>query len=140
MRNDPGRYRLKFLLPHGVNVVPGQQPADSYCAIEMGYAGNVSITAPSREAAFELATKLLRQIWHENAELQTRPPIAIAAVLESPCADRFNRPYAAKTSWSVIIGADVAFSPTAILPYLPAKATVLNDDSIPALPARVVEV
>jgi hypothetical protein len=109
---SPGVYRLKFLLPPGARSPAGAHAADSGCSLHVGHAGNVTIEAPSREAAFNLAGRILRECCLQLA------PLSIAALLEQPAADRFGRPYHASDSWSIIVGADVAFSPTAMPPHL----------------------
>jgi hypothetical protein len=107
MRCHPGSYRLSFLLPAGVKVEPGShQPSPEGCVLHAD--GSIIVIAgPSREATFEHATRLLRVV------CRGRPPLSIAAQLSTPA-----RP-SGRDTWSIIVGADVAFSPTSLDPHFP---------------------
>jgi hypothetical protein len=107
MRCHPGSYRLSFLLPAGTHVDSGiHQPSPDGCLLRVDRM-LVEISGPSREAVFEHATRLLR------VSALGRPPLSIAATLSTP-----TRP-PGRDTWSIIVGADVAFSPTSLDPHLP---------------------
>lgn len=101
-------FHLSFLLPKGI--IPRS-------SIDAGFAVSdctlrivpplVKIRGPSREAVFAEATCFL--------QLAERPPgpIAIAATLTCPA------PVSGTDRWSIIVGADVAFSPTSLDPHFP---------------------
>jgi len=108
MRCHPGSFHLSFLLPKGVDAPWG---LDSHfphlgCRIRVA-APLVKIQGPSRERVFEYAGLVLREICHG------RPPLSIAATLVSP------PPVSGSDSWTIIVGADVAFSPTSLDPHFP---------------------
>jgi hypothetical protein len=109
MRSHPASYRLSFLLPKGVSADPGRhRPSPDGCILTV--AGPMAeILGPSREATFEHATRFLRVV------CRGRPPLSIAAVLETPVQP------AGRDSWSIIVGADVSFSPTALDPHFPRE-------------------
>jgi hypothetical protein len=110
MRSHPDLFRLTFLLPPGADARPGtHQPSADGCALTVRFP-LAEITGPSRPAVFEHAARLLR------VACRGLPPLSIGANLESPA-----RP-AARDAWSIIVGADVAFSPTGIDPELPRPA------------------
>ncbi len=118
MRSDPEVYRLKFQLPAGAAAdPPGSVAADPECALIVSHAGHITIEAPARERAFALAGRFLRLACRSS-----QLPLSIAATLESPGRDRFGRPTSPRDSWSIIVGADVAFSPTSMPPeFVPAR-------------------
>jgi len=68
---------------------------------------HVVITGPSREAVFDQAARLLRIAGKDSA------PVSIAAVLCTPA------PLSGRDNWSVIVNADIAFSPTSMPLELP---------------------
>jgi hypothetical protein len=106
MRSHPDRYRLTFLLPAGITADAGSHaPSPEGCLLHVGD-GLVVIVGPSREATFERATRFLRVVCRGRRE-------AIAATLRMP--DQL----AGGDSWSIQVGADVAFSPTSLDPYFP---------------------
>jgi hypothetical protein len=107
MRNIPFNYRLSFLLPPPLWFGGPAIPTIYGCRVAVSD-GLVGITGPSRQAVFEQAATLVRSAGRRA------PPLSIAVRLSSP--------YLAGgcDSWSMIVGADVAFSPTAIDPYFPA--------------------
>lgn len=108
MRSHPDLFRLTFLLPDGADARPGtHQPSPEGCALTVRFP-LVEISGPSRGAVFDHAARLLRLACRDLA------PLSIASVLACPA-----RP-AAHDAWSIIVGADVAFSPTALDPEIPA--------------------
>lgn len=110
MRSHPGSYRLSFLLPAGAVACSGSHAPSAYgCLLHITGGSLVEIVGPSREATFEHATRLLRE------SCRGRPPLWIAATLQTPV-----RP-AGRDCWSIIIGADVAFSPTSLDPHFPVE-------------------
>ena len=116
MRSHPGCYRLSFMLPAGITADSGSHaPSPEGCLLHVTGGSLVEIVGPSREATFEHATRLLR------VSCRGRPPLSIAATLRTPA-----RPSGAD-SWSIIIGADVAFSPTALGPHFPRPAAAVNE-------------
>ena len=110
MRSHHGQYRLSFLLPAGSACDSGShQPSPDGCLLHVTFP-LAEIVGPSREAVFEHATRLLR------VSCRSLPPLAIAAMLSTP-----GRPVGAD-SWSIIVGADIAFSPTSLSPHFPRQA------------------
>jgi hypothetical protein len=110
MRSSPGSFRLSFLLPEGVAATPGGTSgwvADCEVAIDRV---RVNITGPSKEAVIEQAARLVRVICQGRRELE------IGAVLESP------PPASGRDGWTIIVGADIAFAPTALGVLFPERA------------------
>lgn len=106
MRCHPGSYRLSFLLPRGALACPGShRPSPDGCLLHITYP-MAEIIAPSREAAFEHAARLLRVSCRGQRA-------SIAARLETP-----SRPVGSD-AWTIVVGADVAFTPTGLDPYFP---------------------
>lgn len=104
-------YQLSFLLPPSLafSVPAGRHhPCLHQCILTVGLNGLVMIEAPSRERSFEQATRFLRTVAKGHA------PMSITALLatEEPRG---------RDGWSIIIGTDVAFSPTSLPPYLAEK-------------------
>lgn len=100
-------YRLSFLLPGGATAPSGfHQPSPEGCALSVSWP-LVLITGPSRKAVFDHASRLLR------ITCRHLPPTSIAATLVTPA-----RP-PGQDAWSIIVGADVAFSPTSLDPEFP---------------------
>jgi hypothetical protein len=109
MRCHPGLYRLSFLLPAGARCDSGShQPSPDGCLLHVTFP-LAEIVGPSREAVFEHATRLLR------VSCSGLPPLSIAARLSTP-----GRPVGTDT-WSIIVGADIAFSPTSLDPHFPRR-------------------
>lgn len=100
MSSSPGSYRLSFALPRDWRLsYGGPQPAANGCLL----------TIQHRDAVFEDAAALFRSV------LQMAPgPLSIAATLETPHG---------KDTWSIILRADVAFSPTSLDPHFPRAAS-----------------
>jgi hypothetical protein len=112
MRCHPGSYRLSFLLPAGVTADSGShQPSDEGCLLHVAH-HIAEIVGPSREAVFEHAARFLRVSCRASLEGQL-PPLSIAAMLQTPA-----RP-SGRDTWSIIVGADIAFSPTSLDPHFP---------------------
>lgn len=110
MRSSPGSYRLWFLLPPGIAAAPGAYsnwvPG---CEVEIDRLRAV-ITGPSKDAAIEQAARVVRVICQGKSEL------AIGAVLESP------PPGGGRDGWTIIVGAAIAFAPTALGVQFPERA------------------
>lgn len=109
MRRDPGIYKLTFLLPPaiGLMVQPGRhQPCLAGCVLVIGPCGHVAIEGPSRERVFDQATRFLK------VNSKGRPAYSVAATLESPL------PCRGRDGWSIIVGAEIAFSPTSMPPTI----------------------
>jgi hypothetical protein len=110
MRSSPGLYRLSFLLPKGTaaaagaysNWVPG-------CDVEIDRV-RVAITGPSKDAVIEQAARVVRVICAGSRDL------SIDAMLESPS------PGSGRDGWTIIVGADIAFAPTALGATFPERA------------------
>lgn len=103
----PDTYRLAFLLPPALVLLaqPGRhQPCLHGCVLKVSTYGLVLIDGPSRERVFEQASRFMRVV------AKGRPPLSIPATLRAPCSRR--------DGWSIIIGADVAFSPTSLSPHM----------------------
>ncbi len=114
MRSSPGSFYLSFLLPKGVDAAAadGRSYPGLGCKVR-ATPPLVKISGPSRESVFECATLELRAAHYD------RPigPVSIAATLQSP------PPVSGVDTWSIIVGADVAFSPTSLDPHFPRAAT-----------------
>ncbi|MGY4295397.1 hypothetical protein ACVWXN_003492 [Bradyrhizobium sp. i1.4.4] len=109
MRPTPASFQLTFLLPDGAAATPGfHQPSPEGCALAVSWP-LVEISGPSRRAVFDHAARLLRYACRHL------PAISISAVLASPA-----RP-GARDAVSIIVGADVAFSPTGLDPEFPTE-------------------
>ncbi len=109
VRSSPGSFRLSFALPRDWRLsYDGPQPLahGSFLTVQLYL---VAVQGPSREGVFEDAATLFRTVID-----MTRAPLAIAATLETPWG---------KDTWSVILGADVAFSPTSLDPHFPKAAS-----------------
>jgi len=114
----PGFWRLCFLLPRAIcRVAAGrlQQLTEHGCDVDMSAAPHIVVLAPSRNRAFDQATRLI------CARGGNEPPGSISAILTSPDG--------ASDGWTIIVGADVAFAPTGLGAYLPA----LTDELLPLL-------
>lgn len=112
MRRDPGIYKLTFLLPPAIGLLaqPGRhQPCLHGCILAIGAAGVVTIEGPSRERVFDQATRFLR------VHSKDRPPYSVAATLY--CPEPRGR-----DGWSIIVGAEIAFSPTSLPPHIAQMA------------------
>jgi hypothetical protein len=101
-------YRLTFLLPASISEPAGVHAPCLGVFLTVGHGGLVTVEGPSRERVFDQAARFLRVAGKGHA------PIAIAAVLRSPCGRA--------DGWQAILGADVAFAPCSIDPHLPAAA------------------
>ena len=112
MRSSQGSFSLTFLLPADFRLsYDGTQPGANGCLLATRGA-LVEVSGPSREAVLNDATPLLRTI-HGFLER----PFSITAVVRSP------PPVPGVDSWSIIVGADVAFSPTSLDPHFPRAAS-----------------
>jgi len=116
MRESSNAYRLTFILPEIISlaVQPGRhQPCLHGCVLTIERGGLVAIIGPSRQQTFDQAARFLK------VHCKGRPAMSIAAVLDSPSK------YCPRGSdgWSIIVGAGIAFSPTAMEPHIiPAVA------------------
>lgn len=109
MRPAPEPLKLTFLLPDGAAVTPGfHQPSPEGCALAVAWP-LIEISGPSRRAVLDQAARLLR------LSCRHLPPLSIAAFLTTP-----GRP-AGRDSLTIIVGADVAFSPTGLDPEFPSE-------------------
>lgn len=118
MRESPEPFRLSFLLPAALilRVPPGRhQPCLAGCRLDVDRVGLAVILGPSPARVFDQAERFLQP------HLRELPALAIAANLKFP-----GRIDGGKTDhWTIIVGADIAFSPTPIEPYIPdAQALV----------------
>lgn len=113
-------HRLSFLLPDGVSLAAldplTSMPIGAARLVTINRAGLATIEGASREQVLDAAARLIR------ASCSGRPPLSIAAMLSvlppAPGRDWLMLPRGADR-WSIIVGADVAFSPTALDPYFP---------------------
>jgi hypothetical protein len=125
MGSPSASHLLSFMLPGGAAAIRAPAAGWSFgCMVEIGRI-LVQILGPSREAVFEVAGLVLRQACDDL------PPQAIAARLYTlPPEQRadgrdwlhVSTPHGAADGWTIITGADVAFSPTALDPYFPKAA------------------
>ena len=113
---------LTFLLPKGARrVVPPNAMSDSGwpygCLVDVGRISLISIMGPSREAAFETAGLIVRESCQGlgarsiSVRLYTFPP-------EDRCDGRdwllVGSGPGGVDGWTLIVGAEVAFAPTAL--------------------------
>lgn len=113
MRDFPDTYRLTFMLPASLVLLvqPGRHcPCLFGCVLMVDRSGLVSIVGPSRQQVFDQAGRFLR------VHCKGRPALTIAATLQTPAAYVPG----GRDGWSIIIGAQIAFSPTSIEPHIPA--------------------
>ena len=108
MRSIPGSFHLAFLLPKEITFRPSvdEHFAAPGCTFRINHP-LVKIGGPSQRSVFEAATSFLRSL------ARAREPLSIAAVLTSP------GPIPGRDAWSIIVGADVAFSPTGLDAHFP---------------------
>ncbi len=118
MSSSPGSYRLSFALPRDWRLsYGGPQPAANGCFLTIQHY-LVAVQGRSRDAVFEDAAELFRSV------LRMAPgPLSIAATLETPHG---------KDTWSIILKADVAFSPTSLDPQFPRAAPASAKPSLTA--------
>lgn len=114
MLSDRGDlYRLSFLLPEGASLEftwDGWSPTIEGCGYLVHGAGLVVVTAPSREAALDTAGDFLR------AACRGLGARSVALTLLTP--DGASGPRG-RDRWTAVVGANVAFFPTGLGPYLP---------------------
>jgi hypothetical protein len=79
------------------------------CDVALDRVGAV-VTGPSKDAVIEQAARLVRVICRGMTQLE------IAAVLESP------PPCSGRDGWTIIVGVDIAFAPTALGVRFPERA------------------
>jgi len=104
-------YRLTFLVPRAIlRVAAGrlEQLLLRGCAIDLTAAPLVRVEAPAAPMAFDQAARLLRARGGNEA------PRSIDAILESSAGN------GGRDRWTIVLGADVSFAPTALGAYLPA--------------------
>jgi hypothetical protein len=95
------------MMPRGILAVRGGN-RDNGCAIEVD-PPLVRIRGDSREAVFDTAAEVVRT-------LPGSRPLSLSGILHSPARPSgFDR-------WTIIVGAEVAFSPTALDPHFPRTA------------------
>lgn len=117
-------HRLRFLLPPVLSLVvtPGRhQPCIAGCLLvierQKDLAFLVMIEGPSREQVFEQARRFLRIL------AKGFGPLSIAAVLSTPAqlapdgAPQWSV-RGGQDTWTIIVGAEIAFAPTSIPPDL----------------------
>jgi hypothetical protein len=109
VRSSPPSFRLSFALPRDWCLsYDGPQPLAHGCFLTVQHY-LVAVEGRSREAVFEDAATLFRSV------LAMAPgALSIAATLETPHG---------KDTWSIILKADVAFSPTSLDPHFPRAAS-----------------
>jgi hypothetical protein len=115
MRASPGTYRFTFTLPRElVPAIPRgrHQPCLEGCVLTITGKFLVAIEGPSRERVFDQARRFLRIVCKDG------PAVSLPATLETPLRDRFQRPIPGRDSWSIIINAQIAFSPGSLPPDL----------------------
>jgi hypothetical protein len=106
---------LSFLLPDGVTADSGSFfAAADRCTLKIDRGCFVEIRGPSREAVFDRAATLLRGACRGHG------PKSILALLTTPGRAFSASSAGGRDDWTIIIGADIAFAPTAIDPHLPA--------------------
>jgi len=105
--------RLTFTLPRRLafSVPAGRhQPCIAGCILKVDRDGQVVITGLSREQTFEQARRFLRIVAKGHG------PLSIVAVLTTPARLTYER--GGRDGWSIIVGAEIAFTPTTIPPDL----------------------
>lgn len=112
----PSIYRLTFLLPGAISLLvqPGRHsPCLHGCILVIGPCGHVAIEGPSRERVFEQASRFLK------VNSKGRPGYSVCATLESPAfVPDLIGCRGGRDGWSIIVGADIAFSPTSMPPEI----------------------
>lgn len=111
MRLSPGVYRLTFMLPRIIAeaaIAGDHRPSFEGCKLSISRAGIVEIKGPSKELVFSQGRRLVR-VLSKGFEAYCLP-----ARLETPLRDRFGRPYPGRDTWTIIVNAEVAFSPTSL--------------------------
>src|SRR5258708_1636208 len=108
MRCHPGSFHLSFLLPEGVDAswADGRHFPALGCHVRV-LSPLMKIRGPSRDWVFDAADVILRQACESHG------PLSIAATLQSP------PPCPGRDSWTIIVGADVAFAPTGLGAHFP---------------------
>ena len=115
MPSSPGCFRLIFLLPAGAAAESGEAlPSADGCAIGVHDVGLVEVFGPSRQAVFDCAARFLRIACRGLGQL------SIASQLETPDSPILRHTWA--DGWNIIVGADVAFSPTPIGAHFPKQS------------------
>ena len=109
---------LTLLLPKGARAAPAPAGGWPYgCLVDFGRIGLISIMGPSREAAFETAGRISRVACRGlgpqsiSVRLYTFPP-----EVRNDGRDWLfvATPRGGVDGWTLILGADVAFAPTAL--------------------------
>lgn len=125
MRVSPDPFRLSFLLPDGADLVGAlerfRQPADGNLTVFA--AGLVSIGGRSREAVFNNIAEFVRQ-------LRLDAPQAIAVTMVTTRDPARGMP-SGRDSWTIVVGADVAFAPTGLGLHFPPALARQPPDAIP---------
>lgn len=106
-------HRLIFMLPAAIagSVPYGRHhPCLHACILNVERGGRIVIEGPSRERVFEQATRFLRVVAKGHGRF------SIAAVLTTPPPSR------GRDGWQIIVGADVAFSPSEIEAQFPLES------------------
>ena len=121
MRCPVGLFHLSFLLPKGITFRPAVDGhfASPGCSFRISHP-LVKILGPSREALFAAATAFLRSL------VRAPGALSITALLSSPA------PAGGSDGWTIIVGADIAFSPTGLGAWLPALSRETGANSRPA--------
>lgn len=113
-------HRLAFTVPVTLRlgVIKGRhQPCLHGCSLIVGEHFGAVIEGPSRERVFDQARRFLR------VHARGHGAMTIAATLRSP------PPARGIDSWSIVIGAEIAFAPTSIPPDIrepPPRQTIFS--------------
>src|SRR5437764_1421876 len=121
MSSRPASHLLTFLLPGGARRDAGLIIDSPHgCIAQIGKIGLVSVFGPSREVVMDQAARILTVACRGLPQ-----PLCVAATLYS--LHRYGRQNDGRDwlelpgpadGWTIIVGAEVAFSPTALDPYL----------------------
>ena len=106
-------FRLSFLLPQDAQLAVGIDrclPFDNGCDAAVHGAGLAIIGGPSREAVFVAAAAFIAAL------CEGLGPLSIAATMKT---ERQPGIPSGRDSWSIVVGAEVAFCATSIAPEIP---------------------
>jgi hypothetical protein len=115
--------RLSFVMPSALRqpaAVRGPFGPFDGCTLEVNRAGLVVIEGPSRERVQDLASRYLRVVARDVIAGE-KPPLVIPSIIRTY---HEGKGAPGRDSWQIIVGADIAFAPTGIEPYLPESITV----------------
>jgi hypothetical protein len=112
-------YRMRFLLPRTLMLgvqIGRHHPCLHQCLLEVDKAYVVRVRAPTREKLFAQASAWLRTA--AKGHIADGQSFQISAKVQTPA-----RICAGLDSWTIVVGADVAFAPTGLGVEMPKEIT-----------------